>query len=146
MARTVIGLFENRATADEGVIELIDRGIPREAIRVITTPPVAKPEESDAARLDIGGVPEEEAEAYWEAVRRGLVLAAVPSADDRAPEVVEIMNRHNALDLDKLVSEWIATGWARPLTRAAGRGAAPEGEWQPRYQFEPGGGARVFSW
>jgi len=144
MARSVIGLFESRTAADEAVIELIDRGIPREAIRVLTTPPASKPVEGDAARLDLGGVPEEEAEAYWEAMRRGLVVVAVPSADDRAPEVVEIMNRHGAVDLDKLISEWIASGWARPLARAAGRGG--EGEQAPRRQFEPGGGARVFSW
>lgn len=146
MARSVIGIFENRAAADEAVIELIDRGIPREAIRVISKPPAAKPAEGDAARLDIGGVPEEEAEAYWEAMRRGLVVVAVPAADDRAAEVADIMNHHNALDLDRLVSEWIATGWARPLTRAAGRGEGAQDEPAPWLQYERGGGARVFSW
>jgi hypothetical protein len=145
MARSVVGLFEDRAAADETVIELIDRGIPQYAIRAMTKPPAAKPAEGDAERLDLGGgVPEEEAEAYWEGMRRGLVLVAVPAADDRASEVAEVVNRHRALDLDRQVSEWIAAGWARPLTRAAGRGGGSEQD--PRRQYEPGGGARVFPW
>jgi hypothetical protein len=52
------------------------------------------------------GVPEEHARDYVEGVRHGNVLVTITAADDRASQAVNILNRHNPIDVDRRSSEW----------------------------------------
>jgi len=65
------------------------------------------------ALIDVG-IPEEEANYYTEGVRRGGILVSVRSEEgmmvDRA---VNILERHNAIDVQRRVSEWQKEGWTR---------------------------------
>lgn len=60
------------------------------------------------------GIPEEEANYYTEGVRRGGILVSVRSEDgimvDRA---VNILERHNAIDVQRRMNEWQKEGWTR---------------------------------
>jgi len=56
------------------------------------------------------GVPEEDARAYVEGVRRGGTLLTVNAADVEADDVREIMLRNGAIDIGRRADEWRASG------------------------------------
>lgn len=58
------------------------------------------------------GVPEADAEAYAEAVRRGGAIVTVRAADDATDDVVEVMRTHGAIDIDKRAAAWREQGWS----------------------------------
>jgi len=64
-----------------------------------------------ASVIDTLGVPEDRSGRYAEAMRRGGTLVSVRVTEDRANEVAEIMQRHQAVDIDKRAAEWRAAGW-----------------------------------
>ncbi len=72
--------------------------------------------------VDIG-IPEEEAEVYAEAIRRGGALVAVEAPDNRVEEVVEILEDHDPVNLERRAERWRAEEWegfdaeATPYTR-----------------------------
>jgi hypothetical protein len=57
------------------------------------------------------GVPEDEAEIYAEGIRRGGVLLAVEHDMDRHDQVVDILVRNNALDIESTREAWEEEGW-----------------------------------
>ena len=60
--------------------------------------------------LTSAGVPEEHARYYEEGVRRGGTLVTVAASDADADEVMDIMNRHNPVDIEERASVWRETG------------------------------------
>ncbi len=72
--------------------------------------------------VDIG-VPEEEAEMYAEAIRRGGALVAVEAHDDEIEDVVELLEDHDPVNLERRAKRWRAEDWegfdteAEPYTR-----------------------------
>ena len=93
MAKTVIGLFDDRREAQHIVHALVNDGFRREDIRTLTSQ-----EEASVGTLSAEGVPETEAQAYADAVRRGSALVRVDAADDRADRAVAIMEGSPAVD------------------------------------------------
>jgi uncharacterized membrane protein len=71
--------------------------------------------------LTESGIPEEHAGYYAEGVRRGDVLVTVKTTQWRTDRVCDILDRHNAVDVDDRVSSWRSRGWkgyredAKPL-------------------------------
>jgi hypothetical protein len=67
-------------------------------------------------------VPEEEAGYYAEGVRRGGTLVTVNAEDSMVDRAVDILEDHNAVDVDQRASSWKQTGWtgysstAKPYT------------------------------
>lgn len=57
------------------------------------------------------GVPEEEAQYYAEGVRRGGVLVTVQAEEYNTEQIMEILNRHNPMDLNQQVEKWREQGW-----------------------------------
>lgn len=54
----------------------------------------------------------DDAGVYSEAVRRGSYMLSVDAADeDEADRAADIMQRHNAIDLDQRAAHWRSTGW-----------------------------------
>jgi len=66
------------------------------------------------ALIDVG-IPEEQANYYAEGVRRGGILVSVKAEEDgmMVDRAVNILERHNAIDVQRRVSEWQKTGWTR---------------------------------
>jgi hypothetical protein len=62
------------------------------------------------ALVDIG-VPEETANYYSEGVRRGGTLLTIRTDDNMSGRAVNIMNRHNPVDINSKASEWRESGW-----------------------------------
>lgn len=65
-----------------------------------------------AALVDMG-VPEEDANFYAEGVKRGGVLVSVQTDDTQARTAESIMNRFNALEVDRNRQTWRSSGWNR---------------------------------
>jgi uncharacterized protein (TIGR02271 family) len=93
MAKTVIGLFDDRRAAQHIVQALVDDGFRREDIRTLTSQ-----EDASVGTLSAYGVPEAEAQPYADAVRRGAALVLVDTADERADRAVAIMQRAPTVD------------------------------------------------
>ncbi len=225
MARTVVGVYDDREQAQRVVQDLVDSGIGRNDISLMTRDPregrevreerghhaaegagagagigallggaggllvglgalaipgigplvAAGPLAAALAGAGIGagvgalvgalvgmGIPEDEAEYYSEAVRRGGTLVAVRSSDEMTERAVSIMERHDPVDIERRAAEWRAEGWTptetkvrerrtveeQPMARREGRGADFE---EVEEQLKVGkreverGGARVRS-
>jgi uncharacterized protein (TIGR02271 family) len=93
MAKTLIGLFDDRREAQRIVQALMDDGFRREDIRTLTGQ-----EGASAGTLSAHGVPEAEAQRYADAVRQGGAVVLVDTADERADRAVAIMERAPAVD------------------------------------------------
>jgi hypothetical protein len=61
--------------------------------------------------LTESGVPEEHARYYAEGVRRGDVLVTVKTNGSRADRICDILDHHNAIDVDDRVTDWRQRGW-----------------------------------
>jgi len=57
------------------------------------------------------GVPEEEAGYYAEGVRRGGTLVTINAEDTMAEQVIDILENHNAIDVQQRASAWKQSGW-----------------------------------
>lgn len=62
--------------------------------------------------LTESGVPEEDAKYYAEGVRRGDVLVTVRAHVGQTDTVCDVLDRHNAVDVDDRVSNWKQRGWS----------------------------------
>lgn len=58
------------------------------------------------------GVPEETAQYYAEGVRRGGHLITVRTADHMTDRAVDILNRHDPIDINERATQWRQSGWA----------------------------------
>lgn len=65
------------------------------------------------------GVNDEQASYYAEGVRRGGTLITVRADDHLASQAVDVLNRHNPIDVRNRVSDWQREGWSR-FDEAAG--------------------------
>ena len=57
------------------------------------------------------GVPEEEAGYYAEGVRRGGTLVTINAEDSMADQAIDILEDHNAVDVEQRASAWKQSGW-----------------------------------
>jgi hypothetical protein len=57
------------------------------------------------------GIPEEEAGYYAEGVRRGGVLLTVQAEDQSTEQIMDILNRHDPVDMNERISTWRQQGW-----------------------------------
>ncbi|HEX2981458.1 MAG TPA: hypothetical protein VHO48_14420, partial [Anaerolineaceae bacterium] len=57
------------------------------------------------------GVPEETAQYYSEGVRRGGTLLTVRADETMSGRAVNIMNRHNPVDINSRATQWRGQGW-----------------------------------
>ncbi len=144
MAKTVIGLFDDPRQAQHIVQALGDAGFRREDIRTLT-----RPEEASVGTLSAHGVPEAEAQAYAEAVRRGGALVLVDAADDRADRAAAIMERSPAVDREARMGADAARERGRAGTREGETGEVKvpvvEEELQVGTRQVRRGGVRLYS-
>jgi uncharacterized protein (TIGR02271 family) len=163
MAKTLVALYDTFTDAEQVVQELIADGCTRSAIHLALDrtkrPATAQAAlEWDAAYEEANlvdtlvdlGVPNDEASAYAEGVRRGGALVVVESSDERAERGMAILRRMHPVDLHERTAQWRQEGWtgsdatttatptsrtatttrraqeqARATTRVADRGASP---------------------
>ena len=70
------------------------------------------------------GIPEDTAQYYAEGVRRGGHLVTVRTADHMSDRAVDLLNRHNPVDINERSTSWREEGWqgfneqGEPYTRS----------------------------
>ncbi len=116
MAKTAVGLFKDSATSDKVVAHLLKSGFSRDQIRLVKRSDFDGTSGPETDILKIGGLPQEHAGRYWEAVRGGRVLVAVTSGGDTADRAVGIMDQDGAIDVDERTAQ--ASGGARVAASA----------------------------
>jgi|SRR6185437_13651097 len=116
MAKTAVGLFNDSATGDKVVANLLKSGFSRDQIRLIKRSDFEGTPGPGTDILNIGGLPQEHAGRYWDAVLGGRVLVAVTSGDDMADRAVGIMDQDGAIDVDERTAQ--ASGGARVASSA----------------------------
>ncbi len=102
MAKTIVGLYDDRATANKVVKDLESRGFGEDHLRY------ASNEKGTRSNYEVDtktgatpdalkgyGVPDDEVDFYAEAVRRGGTLIVTRVHDQDANTAAEIMARHN---------------------------------------------------
>jgi hypothetical protein len=113
MARTAVGLFLDRSLVGDLIGELEANGFAREDIRVLgealgmTEPGAMSIAHTDFAvdlirELRSMGASEDDAECYLEGLRRGAVVVFAAASDQSAEIAAQIMNRHNAVEIETL--------------------------------------------
>ncbi len=102
MAKTIVGLYDDRATANKVVNDLEGRGFGEDHLRYASNEKGTRSTyEVDAKKgatpdaLTGYGVPDDEANFYAEAVRRGGSLVIARVHDQDAETAADIMARHN---------------------------------------------------
>jgi hypothetical protein len=153
MAKTVVGLFENSGLADQVVHDLEATGFPKNDVRVLGEPreiagsglmstPHTDFEVGLIRDLTAFGVIEADAEDYVQGVRRGGVMVFATGSGDKAEAATEIMNRHGAVQVEKISA-------SRPELPSADSGEALPGREQSVQvgrERSSGSGARLFVW
>ena len=118
MVKTAIGLFKDSATADKVVANLLRSGFSRDEVRLVRRSDFDGTPGPETDILKIGGLPQEHAGRYWEAVRCGRVLVAVTSSGDTADRAVGIMDQDGAIDVEERTPQPVESGVARAASSA----------------------------
>jgi uncharacterized protein (TIGR02271 family) len=121
--RTVVGVFEDYATAERAAQQLTDAGIPRSSIEVESNFRTGAAGRGYGSETHEGGISgffkrlfgseETEAGHYGEAVRRGNTVVCVTAPREQVDRAVEIMNSAGAVDIDRHVERYRQTGYER---------------------------------
>lgn len=153
MAKTAVGLFENSALVDDVVRDLEANGFLPKVVRVLGEPremagsglmstPHTDFEVGLIRDLTVFGVVEADAEDYVQGVRRGGVMVFATGLGDKAEAAAQIMNRHGAVEVEKINA-------SQPDLPTADHGETPpvrELSVQTGRFRSPGSGARLFVW
>jgi len=102
MAKTIVGLYDDRSTAHSALKELEARGFGKDHLRFASREKGERhtyehdaDDFRDPSSLTRYGIPQEEAEFYAEGLRRGGSLIITRVHDSNAEEAADIMARHN---------------------------------------------------
>lgn len=142
MGKTAVGLYETSAEARKVRNELLQAGFDRSNIRIMlgdsSNRQLREWFEDDASRpsdsqwsggnatsmLQSIGVPRADAKDYEEALHRGDALVSIETTDQRIDKAVDIMRRHNVLDINERREFWMAgAGMAAGSVAGADKGA-----------------------
>jgi hypothetical protein len=125
---TMTALFDTRAEAERAQLELLNRGLRKEAI-VIIDQGAASVSRDDGPKGFWDSVrdffiPDADGHTFAEGVRRGAFLLIARVEDEGADDVIELLENSDAVDLDTRSREWQAQGWTPYEAEAAASGAS----------------------
>jgi hypothetical protein len=132
MAYTVIGVYDTYTRAERALDELLSRGFARHKLHLgpIEDTPVGREaalralDQSDDLSMNRLTLPgffrtlfdqqDNHGDIYMEAVRRGsYVLMANAENDQEADQAMDVMARHDPVNIDESTSRWRRQGWSR---------------------------------
>jgi uncharacterized protein (TIGR02271 family) len=124
MAKTLVALYDTCTDAERVVHELMQDSFPRSDVHLALDHTKGCETEHAAVAWDSAseggtlgdtlvdlGVPQEEAHAYAEGVRRGGALVVVESRDEQAERGMAILQRLHPVNLHERSAQWQQEGW-----------------------------------
>ena len=99
MSKTVVGLFDNARDAEDVRSDLQSMNLSSADIDMVSQDSLGD-QSTMLSRLSSAGVPEDDARLYYEGVRRGGSLVVAQVDDSYVNDVVDVMHRHNIVDLE----------------------------------------------
>jgi uncharacterized protein (TIGR02271 family) len=118
MSRTVTALFDSRAEAEEAKARLQSSRIDADRIRIVdqSTGGSGSMQEEPGqqgfmASLKELFMPDEDAHAYGEGIKRGGYLVCAQVDEDEADEAVRVLEESNSVDFDQRQDQWRSEGW-----------------------------------
>lgn len=106
MTKTAVALYDRESEARQVMEELSDSGYNRGNIRMMN-----KGNGENRSILTNAGLPRSDAEAYVEGVRRGGNVVMITTDDNRIDTAVDIMERHNSININERAELWRNDGW-----------------------------------
>jgi stress response protein YsnF len=121
MERKVIGLFDERNHALAVQRDLVAAGFEDAHISVSNrySEPLSDEDKGFWQRLKEFFTGDDDVH-YTEFARRGGTLVVVNVPENQVDRVIEIMRRHNPVDLNKRIEQWRSSGW-KHQSQATGR-------------------------
>lgn len=129
MAKTIVGVFDDAAAAQNAVRDLQTAGVPQSHVRVTSNHEATQEKEKDPGfgerilgffeSLFVDESDKQHASTYSEAWRRGHILVVADVENNLAPKAVEILNRYGTVDLDRRSEHWKKTGYTGSYDRSA---------------------------
>jgi len=101
MARTLIGLFNNKSDAERTLLELTSAGFSRADIDVIARNGVPSVDGDITSSLTRLGVPAADAQDFSNRVAEGKAVVVVKASDAAAQRAITVMERNGANDVDQ---------------------------------------------
>ena len=130
MSRTITAMFDNRAEAEQAKSRLQSSRIDADRIRIIDKSSSRSGsmqeepgEQGFMASLKELFMPEEDAQAYGEGIRRGGFLLCAQVDEDQADEAIRILDQDSTVDFDRRQDEWRTDGWQPYAGSSAGFGS-----------------------
>lgn len=116
--KTIIGMFEDYDEAEDLLDDLVDEGFDRASIDIIKTEEGREKEKGGGFLQSLKklfttqkDIPESYRGYYSEGVRRGGVLVSIAVSDEDAERATELMNKHDAIDVEQRAESWKKAGW-----------------------------------
>lgn len=106
MAKTAVALYDSMSEAKKVSDQLTNAGFSRSSIQII-----GKGDSNSVSTLTNVGLPQNDAEAYVEGVRRGGNLVMVTTDEGKIDSAVDIMDRHNSINIQERAEQWRGEGW-----------------------------------
>ena len=134
MSRTITAMFDNRAEAEQAKSRLEASRIDADRIRIIDKSSSRSGsmqeepgEQGFMASLKELFMPDEDAHAYGEGIRRGAYLLCAQVDEDRADEAIRLLDQESTVDFDRRQNDWRSEGWQPHAGNSAGLGSASAG-------------------
>lgn len=147
--KTIVALYDDAAPVERVLSELEDAGIPRSSFQIVGRPssdhPLDQSGTGSAFGSDFGvagsrvssltslGVPEGDAQAYAEGVRRGGVLLVGRVAESSCGRALDIIERYDPIDPERHGQHLRDSGWTGYDETAADYDEAQASEERSRY-------------
>jgi len=153
MAKTIVGLYNDRTTAERALQDLEQRGFGRDHLRFASKEKGSRhsyEQDADEYRnpdsLTNVGVPKDEAKYYTDGLNDGGSLIIARVHDSNVDEAAEIMSRHNPARYEEASGSYVMAGdsssgssretrtHSQTSERQRGTGGNGEGRTEERYQ------------
>lgn len=127
MAKTVIGLYDSPEAAETALQALESEGFDRVSMTLMAEQGHGTTSEGAGTAghqqaptfLRDRGVPQDDAEVFAEAVRRGASMVVVETDERHAERAGQILDANRPIDADRLAQRWREAGWERHDPAAA---------------------------
>lgn len=125
MAQNVVALFDSRDEAQSAENDLIRVGIDENSIRLVSQDSAGRAGATDKSLWEeikdfFRGDSYDDRAEYEEGIRRGGVLLSAAVPEGRATEAVNVLMKHNPIDIDQRAGQWRAAGWTGTASSATG--------------------------